>query len=113
MWELGDKKMIRNAFEIIIIITLLSALLALAVISVANDIYAFVKPNESVTLSISEPLELKAFSKKLQDEGIIKNPTVFSIFIKSKGRQEKLEAFVGEVALRQNMSYREIMLALS
>ena len=108
-----DKKLVRNTFEIIIIATLLSAMLALAIISVVNDMYAFVKPDSNVSLDISEPLSLRAISLKLQDEGIIKNPTVFCIFVKSKGKQESLESFIGQAALRQDMSYREIMLALS
>ena len=113
MSDVSNEKLIKNTFEIVIMIVLLSALIALAVISVANDMYAFVKPDGKVTLRIDEPIGLMELSHKLQDEGVIKNPTVFSLFIKSKGRKEKLEEFVGEVALRQDMSYREIMLALS
>ena len=103
----------RRAFGIIIPLCLAALMLGGAIISVGNDIYAFVKPDVGVTLRVDEPLDLASLSRRLQDEGIIKNPTVFSLFIKSKGRQEKLEAFVGEVALNRNMSYREIMLTLS
>ena len=113
MSDISKNKLLRNTFEIIIMITLLSALIALAVISVANDIYAFVKPDGQVVFNVSEPLGLGELAKQLQAEGVIKNPTVFSLFIKSKGRTEKLQNFSGEVMLRQNMSYREIMLALS
>jgi len=113
MTEASIKKTARNTFEIVIMITLLSALISLAVISVLNDIYAFVKPEGAVTLSVSEPLRLNTLSRRLQREGIIKNPTVFSLFVKSKGMAQKLESFSGEVALRKDMSYREIMLALS
>ena len=110
----GSKnKTVRNTFEIVIMITLLSALLSLAVISVFNDVYAFVKPNEAVTVSISEPLKISALSRELQRERIIKNPTVFAMFVKSKGMTQKLESFSGEVALRKDMSYREIMQVLS
>ena len=113
MADISNRKLIKNTFEIIIIITLLSALISLAVISVANDVYAFVKPDESVTLRIDEPLDLGELSRLLQKEGVIKNPTVFSLFIRSKGKTDKLEAFVGEAFLRQDMSYREIMRTLS
>ena len=113
MADISNKKLIKNTFEIVIMITLLAALLALAVISVANDMYAFVKPDASVTLNVDEPLDLSSMSKLLQSQGIIKNPTVFSLFVRSKGKADKLEAFSGEIVLRQDMSYREIMLALS
>ena len=113
MSDTSNAKLVRNTFEIIIMITLLSALIALAFISVANDMYAFVKPHEQVVLNISEPLTLSELSKELQALGVIKNPTVFSFFIRSKDRAERIEGFSGEVTLRRDMSYREIMLALS
>ena len=113
MSDTSDAKIVRNTFEIIIIITLLSALIALAVISVANDMYAFVKPDGQIALIVSEPLTLGELSRRLQAEGVVKNPTVFSMFVKSKGRAETLESFSGEITLRRDMSYREIMLALS
>ena len=113
MTDISNRKLIKNTFEIVIMITLLAALISLAVISVANDMYAFVKPDASVTLNIDEPLDLDSMSKLLQSQGVIKNPNVFSLFVKSKGKTDKLESFSGEVVLRQDMSYREIILALS
>ena len=113
MAKAENEKMVRNTFEIVIMLTLFSALLSLAIISVFNDVYAFVKPNETVTLSIAEPLKLDTLSRQLQREGIIKNPTVFKIFVKSKRMTQKLEAFSGEIPMRKDMSYREIIFALS
>lgn len=113
MSDAPSQKLIRNAFEIVIITTLLSAMLALSVISVMNDIYAFVKPEGTVMLKIAEPTKIGELSRQLQREGIIKNPTVFSLFVRSKGMTQKLESFFGEASLRKDMSYREIMLSLS
>ena len=75
--------------------------------------YAFVKPREAISISIQSPMSLSEISELLNQKGVIKNPTVFSLFIKSKSRKEKLEGFVGELNLRQDMSYREIMLNFS
>ena len=108
-----DNSLVRNVFERVVIMTLIAVFIALSVISVANDMYAFVKSDNTIQITLNSPTELTQLSKLLQREGIIKNPTIFVLFIKSKGRQEKLESFVGETTLRQNMSYREIMLALS
>ena len=110
---MANNSLVRNIFERIVIMTLIAIFIALSVISVTNDMYAFVKPNNTVQIKLDSPTELSQLSKLLQDKKIIKNPTVFSWFIKSKGRQERIENFVGEVTLRQDMSYREIMLALS
>ena len=110
---MANNSLVRNIFERIVIMTLIAIFIALSVISVTNDMYAFVKPNNTVQIKLDSPTELSQLSKLLQNKKIIKNPTVFSWFIKSKGRQERIENFVGEVTLRQDMSYREIMLALS
>ena len=109
----SDKRSLRNAFERVIILTAIAVLISMLFISVVNDIYAFVKPEENISITLSQPLTLKELSRLLQEKGVIKNPTVFSIFIKSKNRAEQLESFVGEITLRRDMSYREIMLALS
>lgn len=109
----SDKEAIRNTFERAITVTLFALLIALLFISLTNDIYAFVKPEGEVLLTVSEPIPLGELSRLLQDEGIIRNPTVFSLFIKSKNRADALESFVGEAKLSRDMSYREIMLAFS
>lgn len=109
----SPKDSVKNIFERAIIIAMLSLLLSALFLSVVNDVYAFVKPKGSVELSLAEPLSLTELSRLLQSKGVIKNPTVFTLFIKSKDRADKLEAFSGSALLQRDMSYREIMLALS
>ena len=109
----SDRKTLLNTFERVILLTFISILIASLFISVVNDIYAFAKSDESVTLSVSQPMKLSALAKTLQKEGVIKNPLIFSIFVKTKSRSEKLESFVGTVTLSKDMSYREIMLVFS
>ncbi len=108
-----SKKAIRNTFERTVLLALIALLIALLLISIVNDMYAFVKPQGEVMLSVEAPTSLYRLAKQLQKNGVIKNPTFFSVFIISKGREQRLEAFVGELELRQDMSYREIMLAFS
>ena len=113
MSPLSRNDSVKNIFERAVIITLLSLLLSAFFLSVVNDVYAFVKPKGSIELSLAEPLSLTELSRLLQSKGVIKNPTFFTLFIKSKDRADKLEAFSGSALLRRDMSYREIMLALS
>ena len=94
-------------------ITLLSIFVALIFLSAVNDIYAFVKPSDSILLCLDAPTSAYGLSKALSDEGIINNPTVFYLYARSKGRDKALEGFIGEVWLNSNMSYREILQALS
>ena len=109
----SDKQLLKRTFEAVILLTVFALLLSMLFLSVVNDMYAFVKPEEKVFITLSEPLTLGELSHLLQKEGVIKNPTVFSIFVKAKDKADKLEAFSGEVSLNRNMSYREIILALS
>jgi len=113
MEESIDKTLVRNIFERVVIMTLIAAFLALSVISIVNDMYSFVKPDKEVQITLDGKRDIKHISRLLQKEGIIKNPTIFSMFVRSKDRVQQLESFVGEVILQSNMSYREIMLALS
>lgn len=106
-----NKKVIKRAFEQMIILTLLAVLLALLIASALNDMYAFIKQSGHIELSLSSPLTLKKLSRMLRDRGVIKNPLFFSLFVKSKSMQSRLESFVGDVTLDKNMSYREIILA--
>ena len=109
----SNKRLLKNTFERIIIITLLSVFLAMFCLSVINDMYSFVSPHDSVSLYIDSPTPLYELSLELSRNGIISNPWVFCLYIKSKGRENKLESFSGQAILTKNMSYRDIMLALS
>ncbi len=107
-----NKKLICNTLERAIMLALLALLLALLLLSVVNDMYAFVKPSGQVRIVLNST-SLEDFSQLLQENGIVKNPHIFSLFVKAKKRQALVEGFSGELLLDRDMSYREIMLALS
>ena len=48
----------------------------------------------------------------LEECGVIANPHVFTLYVRSKDKTELLEAFVGNAELDRSMSYREILLAI-
>lgn len=98
-----------RALSVLLPLCLFSILLAGILISVANDVYAFVKPDSEISLTLSSPLTDTELSKLLQKNGVIKNPTVFKFYLRSKGLSEKLSGITGEWVLNSNMSYREIV----
>lgn len=108
----SDKKAVRRVFGVIFVMALTAAFFACLLISVTNDIYAFIKTEGEIILTVSAPLDVSDFSKLLHDNNIISNPTVFSLYIKSKNKTELIEGFVGEAKLDRAMSYREILLAI-
>ena len=81
----------RRAFQCAVILTLSALLLAGVLLSVVNDMYAFVKPNEWVELTVSDPLALSDFSLLLERYGILNNPHIFSLYAKRKRLQKTVE----------------------
>lgn len=99
----------KRVVGIVLPICFLSILVSCAVVSVANDMYAFVKPEREVTLVISEPCTLDQISRILSDNDILYNPFCFVAYVKAKDRIAQIEAFRGEITLNSAMSYREIL----
>ena len=91
----------------------MAVLFTALIVSIVNDLYAFVKPEGEVVLAIEAPTELSELSKLLEQSGVVSNPTVFRLYVKHKNRAEQLENFVGTLRLDTSMSYREILLAFS
>ena len=98
-----------RAFGTLIPIALLALLLSALTISFANDIYAFVKSDIPTTLYIDGSESIDGISKQLKNSGVIKNPNIFKLYVLSKGKQDILESFCGEINLNSNLSYRQIL----
>lgn len=102
----------RDALGRVIPLCLCALFLAAAVISVTNDMYAFVKPDETVMLTVDSPLDADGLSGILGEMGVVKNPFVFKLYLKSKGKDGQIPDLHGQWTLNKNMSYREIVLEL-
>ncbi len=98
----------RFAFSKILVIILVSLLSAGLVLSVANDLFAFVKPTQSITVEVAEPMPLHELSQLLQNRGVIDNSLAFWAYAKLKGGSQ-LEDFYGSVELNSDMGYRDIL----
>lgn len=109
----GDGWHIRRAVGLTVSLFFLGVLLAGVILSVGNDMYAFVKGDASCLLTVEEPMTLREMAKRLQREGIVENPAIFASYVKSRGREETVSGFRGEVTLSARMSYREILLQFS
>jgi len=103
------KKETKRVVAVVLPICFFAILLALAVLSVANDMYAFYKPVREVTVTITDVHTVDEISQLLFEKDIIYNPFCFSLYVKSKDKISELESFQGEITLSSNMSYREIL----
>ena len=107
---ISRRRLYRFAYARVAVTVLLALLCAGLLVSVANDVYAFVKADTSVTLTVNAPMPLEELAKTLRQHGIIQNPTVFRWYVESKGLRQQVEAFSGILPLNASMSYREILL---
>lgn len=111
--NLSSAQRIRCACAVIVPLFFFSLLLAAALISAANDIYAFSKSDGEVTLTFDNPDTVYDAAKLLGDSGIINNPCLFSLYVCAKGVDGRILGFSGEISLSASMSYREILAAFS
>ncbi|MBE6530715.1 MAG: endolytic transglycosylase MltG [Ruminococcaceae bacterium] len=107
--QLTNAQRYRRICSVIIPLLFLSLFLAALIISAANDIYAFVKPQKSATITLSEGESAYSLAELLSDRGIIGNPLAFTLYAKLKGVEGDISAFSGQLELDASMSYREIL----
>ena len=103
---------VSRALGFVVPICVCALFLAAAFISIANDMYAFVKPNEEITLTVDSALDTSEFAKLLSNKGVVRNPFVFELYLRSKGRNADIPYLRGEWTLNSNMSYRDIVLEI-
>ena len=103
------KKETKRVVSIILPVCFLSIFLSGAIVSVTNDIYAFVKPDKEVTVIVPESGSIDEISQILYKNNVLNNPFCFSAYVKSKDKISQIENFSGEITLNSNMSYREIL----
>ena len=78
-------------------------------VALANDAFAFIKPSMEISFSLSKPVGSYAFSKALQNSGIIENPFSFWLYTKHRHAESYIENFHGTIDLNSSMSYRELI----
>jgi cell division protein YceG involved in septum cleavage len=105
--------LIRRICALVLPLIFFSFVASALIISVANDMYAFVKPKNSATISIEAESTVYQTARILEDNGIINNPAAFTLYVISKDARERISSFSGEIYLSSTMSYREILRSFS
>lgn len=93
-----------------------SLLLSFFAIRVGNDVFAFVKPDREVTITLDEGATLSDVAKELHEKGVIEYPTVYKMYSKfriSKRSYLSGEFLEGEHVVNPSMNYDQLLLALS
>lgn len=94
----------------IIFVLGVSAYVSYNVIMIGNDIFAFVKPENVKTITLTENMTNKDVAKLLEDNGIISFDWVFELYVKNK--YTKNPYLTGEIEVSPNMNYDELLIKL-
>ncbi len=82
-------------------------LISVFIIMVANDMYAFVKSAEPVTVTIPEDATLDQVADILHDNRIIRYPGIFKMYAKMK--KDPCEFYAGEYTVTAQLGYKELL----
>ena len=83
----GALTSVAKAVVYLIAVLAVSITLAVGLISVANDVFAFVKDDTEVTVVVPENCDTDTLAELLADSGAIKYPSVFKLYIKFKNKE--------------------------
>jgi len=96
-----------KAIVYIVFVMIISVFLALVIINVGNDMFAFVKSNELVEVNIPEYATLDEVTDVLYKNDIIRYPTIFKIFAVKEKDDRKFVA--GSYTVHGMMSYEDLL----
>lgn len=89
------------------IIVLVSLLLTAGIVNIANDVFAFIKTDESIVVNIPQGGTTKQISAALKQAGVINNPMVFRFYCKLKKADGTFQ--YGDYTLNSNLAYDQII----
>lgn len=96
-----------STISYVILILGISIILSTFVILSANDMFAFVKSDKTAEITIGDDLSLRDITKLLEKEGIIKYPSLFTMFANVSNMSENISP--GTYTLSSSMDYRTIL----
>ncbi len=85
----------------------ISVLLASGILLAANDIFALVKGDQAVTLTVPEGAGIKEVAALLEDNGVIQFPTLFRLYAGLTDMDTQIRP--GEYGVNVGMDYRTLL----
>ena len=92
----------------LVFVIVVSAFAGFFVISVGNDIFAFVKPEEPVLITVPEDATVEDIGNALHEGGIIKYPAIFKLYAELKHEDEG-EFIAGEYEVSPQLNYDQLL----
>ncbi len=88
-------------------ILVISGVLSYFTITVGNDVFAFVKSDDEITVTIGEGTTIKELGEILEDNGVIKYAGIFNLYAKLRDKNPDLVA--GEYTVTPSMNYDQLI----
>lgn len=92
----------------IAIVLIISAYAAYYVISIANDVFAFVKEPSECTVTISETTSPDTVATLLEKEGIIRYADIFRIYMSYQADGNEIKFVAGDHTFTGDMNYSQL-----
>ena len=109
---LGNCSFLVKATIYVVVVLIISAYLSYMVITVGNDVFAFVKGDREVTVTIPEDATRKQVAYLLESNGLIEYDWAFNLF--SVYQWDDDTSFIaGEHTLNTSMNYSQMLSALT
>lgn len=109
IWNSG---FIIKAAIYVLLVLIISAFTSYYVISVANDVFAFVKTEHTVTVNVTDDMTRKELAYLLKRNGVIKYDWAFDLYMIYQG--DDADSFLlGEHTINSSMNYSQIISELT
>ncbi len=110
---LGGGSVFLKAVVYIAIVLILSVYLSYYIISIANDVFAFVKDETPVRVFIRENVDAKEVADVLVENELVEYGWVFRLYLKYRSKGEEIRFISGEHELSANMNYDKLIQRLT
>ncbi len=84
-------------------IVLAALLLTVCIVNVSNDVFAFIKPDDSIVVNIPKGTSTMGIAKILKKNNVIEHPLVFMLYSKLKRADGQFQ--YGDYSLNSNLGY--------
>lgn len=92
-------------------VLVVAGLLSYYAINIANDVFALVKRDEEIQITISEDMTLKEYGKLLEENGVIEYPSVFAFYADLRGKSPNFAP--GDYTVNPSMNYDQLLSTVS
>lgn len=110
---LGASAFVLKLVTYIAVVLIVSAYAAYYAISVANDVFAFVKSPAECTINVTSTTTPDAVATILENEGVIRYADIFRLFMTYQADGKEIKLIEGEHKLKGEMNYSQIYSALT